>query len=182
MTKRALVIVDLQNDYFPNGKWTLDGIEDAAENTAKLIAKFREAGEPVIHIRHEFPADGAPFFAEGSEGAKIHEKVQPIEGEPVVLKHQVNSFLETNLKEVLDDNKIEDLVICGAMSHMCIDATARAASDFGYKCTLIHDACATRAQEFNGMEVPAEQVHATYMASLGFAYAKVVSTDEFANE
>jgi nicotinamidase-related amidase len=180
MAKRALIIVDLQNDYFKDGKWTLDGIEPAAENAAKLIARFREAGEPVVHIRHEFPADGAPFFAAGSEGAKIHDKVIPIEGEPVVLKHQVNSFLETNLKQILDDNKIEDLVICGAMSHMCIDATARAASDFGYKCTLIHDACATRAQEFNGMEVPAEQVHATYMASLGFAYAKVISTDEFA--
>ncbi len=181
MSKRALIIVDMQNDYFPDGKWTLNGIDSAAENTAKLIAKFREAGEPVIHIRHEFPSDDAPFFAAGSDGSKIHEKVKPAEGEPVVLKHQVNSFLETNLKEVLDDNKIEDLVICGAMSHMCIDATARAASDFGYKCTLIHDACATRAQEFNGMEIPAEQVHATYMASLGFAYANVISTDEFSN-
>jgi nicotinamidase-related amidase len=65
------------------------------------------------------------------------------------------------------------------MSHMCVDAATRAASDFGYKVTVIHDACATHDQDFNGVKVPAAQVHAAFMAGLAFAYATLKSTDEF---
>ena len=98
MPKRALVLIDIQNDYFPGGKWTLSGIESAADNAARVLAAARAAGDLVVHVRHEFPAADAPFFAAGSDGAKIHPKVQNREGEPVVLKHHVNSFRETDLK------------------------------------------------------------------------------------
>ncbi|CAF0986067.1 unnamed protein product [Adineta ricciae] len=181
-SQRALLLVDIQNDYFPNGKWTLHGMEAAADNAARLLAAARTAGDLVVHIRHEFPTADAPFFTPGSKGAEIHEKVQNREDEDVVLKNQVNSFRDTKLKEILDRNGIRDLVICGAMSHMCVDAVTRAANDFGYKCVLIHDACASRDLEFNGVQVPAEYAHAAFMAALGFAYAKLVSTEEFLRE
>jgi len=100
----------------------------------------------------------------------------------VVLKHQVNSFQETNLKAVLDELNVEKLLVVGAMSHMCIDAGVRAAADLGYEVSVAQDACATLAQEFNGVTVPAEQVHAAYMASLAFAYAHVANTDELLSE
>ena len=179
MPKRALVLIDIQNDYFPGGKWTLSGIETAADNAARVLAAAREAGDLVVHVRHEFPTADAPFFAPGSDGAKIHPKVRNLGGEPVVLKHHVNSFRETDLKAILDRNGVEEVVICGAMSHMCVDAGARAASDLGYRCVVMHDACATRDQEFEGAIVPAAQVHAAFMAALRFGYAKLLTTEEY---
>jgi nicotinamidase-related amidase len=179
MPKRALVLIDIQNDYFPGGKWTLSGIDAAADNAAKVLAKARAAGDLVVHVRHEFKAADAPFFAPGSDGAKIHPKVSALEGEPVVLKHHVNSFRETDLKAILDKHGVEEVVICGAMSHMCVDAGTRAATDLGYKCIVVHDACATRDQEFEGVVVPAADVHAAFMAALRFGYAKLVTTEEY---
>src|SRR3954466_206828 len=179
MPKRAVVLIDIQNDYFPGGKCPLSGIESAADNAARLLAAARAAGDLVVHVRHEFPSADAPFFTPGSEGSKIHSKVLSHEGEPVVLKHRVNAFRETDLKKILDRHGVEEVVICGAMSHMCVDAGTRAASDLGYKCVVVHDACATRDQEFEGTVVAAADVHAAFMAALGFGYAKLVSTEEY---
>jgi nicotinamidase-related amidase len=179
MAKQALIVVDIQNDYFPQGKWPLVGADAAADNAARLIQAFREAGDSVVHIRHEFTSEEAPFFAPNSDGAKLHSKVLNRDNEPVVLKHFVNSFRETELKSILDEQGIKELVVVGSMSHMCVDGITRAAADFGYSVTVIHDACATRDLEFNGVTVPAAQVHAAFMASLAFAYANVVSADEF---
>lgn len=178
-SKRSLIVVDVQNDYFPNGKWTLAGIEAAADNVGRLLADARKSGDLVIHIRHEFASESAPFFTPGSEGAKIHPKAINQPEEKVILKHYVNSFRETDLKATLDQHQISDLTICGAMSHMCVDAITRASNDFGYACTVVHDACASRDMEFGGVEVPARHVHAAFMAALGFAYATMMSTDEY---
>lgn len=179
MAKRALVLIDIQNDYFPGGKWTLSGIDTAADNAARVLAAARKAGDLVVHVRHEFPTADAPFFAPATPGSQIHPKVQNLDGEPVILKHHVNSFRGTDLKSLLDGHGVEEVVICGAMSHMCVDAGTRAASDLGYKCVVVHDACATRDQEFAGAVVPAAQVHAAFMAALQFGYAKLVSADEY---
>lgn len=179
MAKQALIVVDIQNDYFPQGKWPLVGADAAADNAAKLIQAFRETGDQVVHVRHEFNSDAAPFFTPGSEGAKLHPKVLNRPDESVVLKHFVNSFRETELQSILDQQGIESLVIVGSMSHMCVDGITRAAADLGYTVTVIHDACATRDLEFNGLVVPAAQVHAAFMSALGFAYANVVSTETF---
>ncbi len=179
MAKTALIVIDLQNDYFPGGKWELQGIDQAAAHAAKLIAASRASDDLIVHVRHEFPTEAAPFFVPGSSGAEIHPMVSPNPGETVVLKNHVNAFLETDLKSILDENGIGDLTICGAMSHMCVDAATRAASDLGYNVSLIHDACATRDTEFQGTTVPAESVHATLMSALGFAYATLFSTKDY---
>ena len=179
MAKQALIVVDIQNDYFPQGKWPLVGADAAADNAVRVLKAFREAGDSVVHIRHEFTSEEAPFFTPGSEGAKLHPKVLNLANEPVVLKHFVNSFRETELKSILDEQEIKELVVVGSMSHMCVDGITRAAADFGYNVTVIHDACATRDLEFNGLTVPAAHVHAAFMSALGFAYANVVATDEF---
>jgi nicotinamidase-related amidase len=181
-SKQALILVDIQNDYFPGGKWTLSGIDAAADNAARLLAAARASGDLVVYIRHETPTPDAPFFVPGSTGAEIHLKVQNRENEHVIVKNHINSFRDTKLKDVLDHNGIRDVVICGAMSHMCIDGITRAANDYGYNCILIHDACASRDLEFNGVKVPAEYAHAAFMAALEFGYAKTISTHDFLKE
>ncbi len=178
MGQRAIIVVDLQNDYFASGKLPLVGIDAAAAKALRVIEAARSSGDPVIHIRHEFAIPNAPFFVAGSEGAQIHPSVQPKQGEQVILKNYANSFRDTSLKSLLDKQGIDSVVIVGAMSHMCIDATARAAADFGYNATVVHDACATRDLEFGGQHVAAAEVHASFMAALGQAYAALVTTDE----
>ncbi|HDM8225910.1 TPA: cysteine hydrolase [Vibrio campbellii] len=179
MSKTALLLIDFQNDYYPSysgAKWPLSGTEEAAENAAQLLEAFRQKGLPVVHVRHEFPTEEAPFFLPNSEGAQIHSSVAPIEGEAVVLKHQINSFRDTDLQAILDDADVTRLVIVGAMSHMCIDAVSRAAVDLGYECHVAHDGCATLDLEFDGVKVPAKQVHAAFMAALSFGYCNVDSS------
>lgn len=179
MSKRAILVIDLQNEYFSSGKLPLTGIEAAAGNAARVIAAARAGGDKVIHIRHEFPDPDTPFFSPGSDGVQIHPAVTPENDEPVIVKNYPNSYLNTQLKDMLDADDIEEVVVVGAMSHMCVEATSRAASDFGYKVTVVHDACATLDLEFNGVTVPAAQVHATAMAALAFAYASLQSTAEY---
>lgn len=179
MRNRALIVIDIQNDYFPGGGWPLVGVEEAAANAARLLSSARSADDVVVHVRHEFESPDAPFFKPGSDGTAIHHTVLPKENEHVILKRRINSFLNTDLKEHLDANDVGEIVICGNMSHMCVDAATRAAADFGYPVTVVHDACASRDLEFDGLHVPAEMAHAAFMSALAFAYARTVSTDEY---
>lgn len=177
MSKRATIVVDLQNEYLPTGKLPLVGIEAALANAARIIAAARAKGEWVIHVRHEMAQAGAPVFVPGTDGVQIIPAVAAVEGESVVLKNYPNSFRDTQLKQLLDAQDIKELVVIGAMSHMCIEATSRAAVDFGYPVTVVHDACATMDLEFGGTQVPAAQVHAAAMAALAFGYATITTTD-----
>ncbi len=179
MGKRAVVVVDIQNEYFPSGKLPLVGIAEAAANAAKVIAAARAKGDEIIYIRHEAAAPDAPIFTPGSAGVEINSAVKPAQSEPVIVKHYPNAFRDTGLKPMLDAKGVSDVVIVGAMSHMCIDATSRAAADFGYNTVIVHDACATRDLEFKGAMIPAAQVHAAFMAGLAFAYGKVMTTNEY---
>ena len=171
MADTALLVIDLQNDYFPDGKYPLAGIEAAAAKAAELIAAARWNGVPVIHVRHEQPEAEAPFFGKDTPGAQIHPLAAPLADEPVVVKHNVNAFLDTGLDGLLKEKGIASLVVVGAMSHMCVDAATRAALDLGYAVTLAHDATATRDLAFDGVAVPAASVQAALMAALEFAGA-----------
>ncbi len=148
-------------------------IEQAAENAGKVIAKARQGGTQVIHVQHIANAE-SPIFVPNSNGIEFQDTVKPQADEKVVIKNNINTFLNTNLKEILDNNEVSELVAIGAMSHMCVDAAVRAASDYGYKVKVIHDACTTLDLEFNGLKVPASHVHAKLIAAFEFAYAQVI--------
>jgi len=178
MSKKAIIVVDLQNDYLTAGRFPLVGVDAAVANAARVVEAARRSGDMVINIRHESPADG-PFFAVGTQGAEIIAKMAPQDGEAVVTKHYPNAFRDTGLADMLSSAGVEDVTVIGAMSHMCIDATARAAADLGYKTTVVEDACATRDLEFKGETVPAHKVHAAYMSALAFGYGEVVSTEDY---
>jgi nicotinamidase-related amidase len=178
MPDTALLIVDIQNDYFPGGALELEGAEAAGSNAGKAMAQFRAKDVPVIHVRHLSTRPGATFFLQNTRGAEIHEAVKPKGGETVIEKNFPNSFRNTPLQAELEKRGIRNLVLAGMMTHMCVDATVRHAADLGYKVTLIGDACATRAQSYAGETVPARQVHAAFLAALNGFYAKVVTTHD----
>lgn len=179
MKKSGLIVVDLQNEYLPTGKLPLSGIEAAAANAARVIAHARNNGIPVFHIRHEFANDEAPVFIPGTDGVNIQTTVSPQAGEAVIVKNHINAFRDTDLQQQLDAQGVEEVILVGAMSHMCIDAVVRAAVDMGYVATILHDACATLDVEFDGVTVPAAQVHAAAMAAFAFGYGSVISTDKY---
>ncbi len=175
--KTALLLIDIQNDYFPGGKMELEGAQQAARRAAALLQCFREHGGRHIHIQHESIRPGATFFLRGTEGIAIHDSVAHFEGEPLVVKHYPNSFRETNLLQMLHDWQIERLVICGMMTHMCVDATVRAATDFGFQVIVAADACATRALTYGQVTVPAAHVQAAFLAAFK-SYGQVLTVEE----
>ena len=177
--KTALLLIDIQNDYFPGGKMPLEGVISACLNAKELLAVFREHGMAVVHVKHISLREGSKFFLPGTEGVEIHSIIQPLVQETVIAKHYPNCFRETTLLHHLQELQVEHLVVTGMMTHMCVDATVRAAFDLGFTCTVIGDACATKDLEYKGIEVMAEYVHAAFLAALHGIYADVRDFREF---
>jgi nicotinamidase-related amidase len=178
MADTALVIIDIQNDYFPGGAMELEGADTAGARAGQALKSFREKKLPVFHVRHLSVRPGSTFFLPGTRGAEIHASVSPRENEWVIEKNFPNSFRATGLKEALEKQGIRNLVVAGMMTHMCVDASVRHAADLGFKITLLGDACATRAQQIAGETVPARQVHLAFLAALNGFYAKVIDCHE----
>lgn len=174
----ALLLIDIQNDYFPGGKMELNGAREAALQAAAVLQGFRACRLPVIHVAHESAREGATFFLPGTKGQRIHDLVLPGDGEQVVTKHFPNSFHRTSLADLLGRLGVGELLIAGMMTHMCVDATLRAAKDLGFVCRLVHDATATRALSFGGVQVAAAQVQAAFIAALASICDGVVEAEE----
>jgi nicotinamidase-related amidase len=166
---KALLIIDIQDFYFPGGKSALVAPEKAAANAALLLSDFRRKNLMVIHVRHN-----------SEPGGKINDIVKPLPTEKIISKDAINCFVKTDLLDFLKINKTDTLVICGMQTHMCVDAATRAASDYGFKCVLIHDACATKDLKFGDRIIKAEDVHYSTLSTLK-NYAEVISTDEYLN-
>jgi nicotinamidase-related amidase len=175
---RALLIIDIQRDYFAEGAYPLHEPEEAARAARRLLDAFRAAGERVVHLQHVWDEPDATFMRPGTDGVEIHPEVEPAAGEPVLQKAMPNGFVGTPLERRLRDGGVEELVVAGMMSSMCVDATVRAAADLGFNVTVAHDACAAPALEFGGRSIDGATVHAAFMAALADGYATVVSADE----
>lgn len=173
----ALLVIDIQKDYFPGGKFPLVNPEDAAKKAYMLLQCFREHGGHHIHIQHISLKPDAAFFIKGDSGSDIHDLVAHFEGEPIVYKHYPNAFRETNLLEMLKAWEVERILICGMMTHMCVDATARAAADLGFQVIVAEDACATRDLKYDDTIIPADLVHKAFLAALK-TYGKVMKSEE----
>ncbi len=168
--KTALLIIDIQNFYFAGGVLELTDPIPASLNAQKLLFSFRQSEQLIVHIKH---GSGAR--------SEIHENVVPLAAEKIIVKNEVNSFLKTDLLDYLNKNEITNLIICGMQTHMCVEAATRAAADYGFECTVIHDACATRSLSFNRKTVKAKDVHTSTLATLK-SYSKIMSTNEFLNK
>jgi nicotinamidase-related amidase len=175
---KALLIIDIQNDYFATGANPLHDALEASLNAKRILQKFRENGLPVIHIQHLSTRSDATFFIPNTNGAELHPNVSPLANERVVVKHFPNSFRDTDLLDILNNLGVNELVVCGMMTHMCVDATVRAAKDFRFTCTVVGDACATRNLAIDGHVVKAADVHRSFLAALSYFYADVVTTND----
>lgn len=176
--KTALVIVDIQNDYFPGGKNELAGPVAAAANARRLLDAFRENELPIFHVRHESIRPGATFFLPGTPGAQIYDLVKPREGENVVTKHFPNSFRDTDLLPMLRKLEVGRMVVCGMMTHMCIDTTVRAAYDHSFEVLLAYDACATKDLTFDGRITRADEVQRAFLGAIDCTFAKVAPVEQ----
>jgi nicotinamidase-related amidase len=170
---RALLLIDIQNDYFPGGRMELSGAQKAAEAAGLLLGSARDRGLPVFHIQHVSLRPGASFFLPGTHGVEFHEVVKPLPNETVFIKNYPNSFRETGLEKKIRELGIRELVVAGMMTHMCVDSTVRAAFDLGLDCIVAHDACATKALQWGPTMVPADLVQATVLAALSGVFAQV---------
>jgi len=182
MTKHmatALIIIDIQNDYFDKGSNPLSGSDEATKNARLILDDCRSRGLPIIHIQHLATRSTATFFLPNTIGADIYADVRPLDNEKVIVKNYPNSFRETELLEYLTFLNVSQLVICGMMTHMCVDATTRAAKDFGFECTIISDACATKDLEIDERHVKAADVQTSFLAALNYFYSTVKSTKQF---
>lgn len=179
---KALIIIDIQNDYFQGGNCELVNPMEASLKAKELLEHFRKNKMPVFHVQHINLRKGATYFLPNTKGVQIHENVKPLENEIIIEKNFPNSFLETNLESELEKQNIKELVICGMMSHMCIDSTTRAAFDLGFDCILAHDACTTKDLVFLDKKVNASEVHNSFMSALGTIFSKVLDTKSIIKE
>jgi len=180
---KALIIIDIQEDYFEGGACELVHAFQSSLEAKKLLELFRDNNLPIFHIQHmNIIESDSTYLLPNTSGINIHKNVEPLNDEKVIEKNFPNSFLQTNLESQLDKLNIKDVIICGMMSHMCVDATTRAAFDLGFACTLAHDACTTKDIEFKGELVLHKDVQNSFMSALDGVYADVKTVNEIINE
>lgn len=175
----ALLLIDIQNDYFPNGRMPLDKSTEACQKAQEVLQAYRSKQLPIIHVQHISTRPDAVHFLPCTKGVEFHPDVHPLKSEAVIKKHYPNSFKDTNLLNHLAKHQINHLIVAGMMTHLCVDATVRAAYDLGFTCTVLHDACATKNLEFNSMVIPAQSVHSAFLGALQPLYGTVMSTRDY---
>jgi len=178
MKNTALLLIDIQKDYFPGGRNPLVGAEAAAENTRAALEFFRKKGLPLFFIKH-IAEPGSSFFSPGTEGVEICERLRPLAAERIIEKHAPDSFYRTELQAALKEKEIKTLVVCGMMTHMCVDTTVRSAASLDYDVILLADCCATKDLLWKDEPIPAVLVQKTYLASLDGTFAKVMNSADF---
>ncbi len=141
--KKGLLVIDVQNDYFPSGKFPLWNSEKTLDNIEKLIVKAKNNNVPVILVQH-IADSNSPFFAEGTEGDEIHPRIlQAAPPEKIIGKTFADAFYKTDLTEVLSELGVEELLVCGMMTHNCVTHTAVSKSAEKYSVKVLPDCCTT---------------------------------------
>lgn len=175
--KKALIVIDLQNDYFCGGNMELQGIDEVLIQTNKLIKYARKQEYKIYFVQHFAPQENATFFVKNTNGALLNKNLD-IQNDVIIEKNYPNSFKDTTLKNELDKENLHELIICGAMTHMCIDTTVRAGFDLGYKMLVACDACATKDLEFQDKTIKAKDVQFAFMSALASVFCEVKETKQ----
>lgn len=173
LSNATLIIIDAQREYL-SGPLALSGIDEAVDHIALLLDAARKAKRPVVHVKH-LGIPGGLFDPQGERGRFI-DKAAPQDGEHIIEKRMPNAFNNTGLHDLLQSLGHLDLIVCGFMTHSSISTTIRAAKDYGYRCTLVEDACATRDLPYKDGVLSAEQVKQVGMATMADNFAAVTLT------
>ncbi|REJ04517.1 cysteine hydrolase [Microbacterium bovistercoris] len=171
LAESTLILVDYQNTY-TQGVMELEGWSEALDAAEGLLTRARREGAKVIHVQHD-GGEGSPYDIRADIG-RIHPRVAPIEGEPVVVKSAPNGFVGTDLGDRVDAAGNQDVIVVGFMTHMCVTFTSEGAFLRGNRVTVVADACATRALPSAAGEVSAADLHRGALATIGDVYAQVV--------
>ncbi|MBD9483994.1 cysteine hydrolase [Pseudomonas sp. PDM14] len=171
LSKATLLIIDAQEEY-RSGALQLPDVDAAVEEIATLLAAARKLGTPILHVRH-LGIPGGLLDPQGPRGHFI-SGLEPLPEEPVVEKRLPNAFAGTELHERLQQLGHLDLIVCGFMTHSSVSTTVRAAKDYGYRCTLVDTACATRSLPHASGLIDARVLHDAEMAALADNYAILV--------
>ncbi|EEF78746.1 cysteine hydrolase family protein [Methylophaga thiooxydans] len=173
LSESALIMIDCQNTY-REGVMQLDGVEEALLHARTLLNLARDKGVPIFHIKHD-GGEGSPYDLNTALG-DIAEEVAPEDGEHVIVKNFPNAFIQTPLDEALRSRGIENIILAGFMTHMCVNSTAHGGFNLGYKPSVVASTTATRAlQAPDGSIISAKQVHEAALASTRDLYAAVVN-------
>ena len=173
LSNASLLNIDAQNESL-SGPLALSGMEAATANIALLLHAARKAKRPVIHIRH-LGTVGGMFDPQGDRGAFI-KGLEPQGDELIIEKRMPNAFNDTGLQKALENLGSLDVIVCGFMSHSSVSTTVRAAKDYGLRCTLVEDACATRDLPTPDGIISAAQVQKTEMAIMNDNFATLTLT------
>jgi len=176
MAKRALIVIDVQKEYFPDGAWALPDAERTLPNIASLVARSRKRGEPVVFIQHVTPA-GSPVFAQGTAGMEFVAGLDVRPGNPVFQKRHPSAFQDTGLPAWIAKEGVAELDVCGYMTHMCCDTTTREGYSRGLIMRLYADATAAREMIVEGVRLPHDTVHRVSLGALG-RFAKILKHSE----
>ncbi len=175
----ALLIIDFQKGFDIEDHWGGNRNNKGAEaKIVSILEKWRSLGLPVFHIMHSSKDPKSKLHA-SHPGFEMKDEITPLDGEPVLAKQVNSAFIGTDLKEQLDRQGIEQLVIVGLTTNHCVSTTTRMAGNFGYEVQLISDATATFDRiGINGEKFDAETIHQTALASLNEEFAEVIDTYE----
>jgi nicotinamidase-related amidase len=176
--KQALLIIDMQHDNFTDSNMTKTEAQVMLDHTNQIITYAKTKGMPIYIIEHISRNPASTLFLTGTKGAQTHAEIDTA-GTTTIIKHYPSSFRETKLQECLNQKGITELIISGAMTHMCIDTTVRAGNDLGYNITLVSDACFTKDLTFGDRVVKAADVQVSYMAALEDGFCKMRNTIDF---
>lgn len=176
--KQALLVIDVQNDYFYQGKMELELPQEALYQINKVEEFFIANNLPIVYIQHIKDQENADFFKRGTRGSLLHEELRVDSSSIIMEKQYPNSFFKTNLIEILKSLKIEQVVITGMMTHMCIDSTTRASKELGYNPIVLSDATATKKLTFQNFEVTAEKVQLSFLSALE-NFSQVITTEHY---
>lgn len=180
MMNEALLLINIQNDYFPGGKCALKNTEKAFTKIKKLENNFHKDNKPVFYIKH-ISNGTTPFFFENTTGINLYHELSPQRNDEIIIKHEPDSFYKTDLQTKLKAHNINKLTISGWMTQMCLDTTVRSAYAKGYAINVIGDSCTTKDLSFNDEIISADMVNKAFLSALNSKFSKVINTDEYLN-
>jgi nicotinamidase-related amidase len=179
--RRALLIIDVQNDYF-GGRHAIGFPAGSFPNILRAMDYAGEHGLPVALVQHSASRPDADTFRPGAPGWEIHPDVLARPHDVVIEKRLIGSFTGTTLEEWLRGRGVDTVVIAGYMTQMCCDTTARQANHLGFRVEFLNDATGTHAFANAGGIVTAEELHRATLVTQAAAFSRVLTVDEWASE